>query len=234
MIFEVGGDAHVRHQDGAKASEALASRVAHAAIDQAVRPVRQKCACESLGGHVTRGVVVGDILRRVGPHVVEHGVEIGLVEAHLHARFEHADFRQLYGAMIDGLGMCGRQRTGGVPGPTFRAVKAAAGGARMAKCRHNHARHGAACDPLLYRNAMEGAQFRGNAVVTPGFQLEDQGQVRGTRNRFQNASGGVQAGTRRQAPVRRSLRLGGVSSTRRAFRRVAAGRGRDRRSPLRS
>lgn len=72
------------------------------------------------------------------------------------------------------------------------------------------------------------------AVVTPGFQLEDQGQVRGTRNRFQNASGGVQAGTRRQAPVRRSLRLGGVSSTRRAFRRVAAGRGRDRRSPLRS
>src|ERR1022692_974301 len=30
----------------------------------------------------------------------------------------------------------------------------------MAKCRHNHARHGAGCDPLLYRNAMEGAQFR--------------------------------------------------------------------------
>src|ERR1022692_2143011 len=43
---------------------------------------------------------------------------------------------------------------------------------------------------------------------------------------------GYRQGTRRQAPVRRSLRLGGVSSTRRAFRRVAAGRGRDRRSPF--
>ena len=50
-------------------------------------------------------------------NVVEDGIEIGLISAHLHEGIEHADFRQFLCPVIDDFGVRRRKCPAGVPAP---------------------------------------------------------------------------------------------------------------------
>src|SRR5208282_2012712 len=126
-----------------------ATAAAHAAINYAIRARAQELAGERLRGPIMIRVIKLGERRIATPDIVELGGEVGEIFAHLEPRLEHADLRKLGRAVEDRLGLCRSKVERGVPGAPAALVEAAATRARMAECRHDHARLRPTHDPLV-------------------------------------------------------------------------------------
>lgn len=142
-----------------------------------------------LGGFIARRIV--DALD--GPDIMEAGVEIRKIKAHLDASIEDADFGQFLRPVISDLGLGRFEFAGGVPGSAMGIVEPPSGRARMAVSRHNDGRMWPG-HPLRLWNPVQHAHLCGDAVIGPGFELEDVREILRARDTIENAAGGVAAG----------------------------------------
>jgi len=85
-------------------------RVTHTAVGDAVRSRPEEVARQSSRGRVIGRVVELGVGATGSADIVEHGIEIGQVLAHLEAGLEDADLRELGAPVVCGLGMGGLDR----------------------------------------------------------------------------------------------------------------------------
>ena len=104
-------------------------------------------------------------------------LKVSLVEedsAILEPGIEHPDFFQLDRAMMNDLGMRRLQRSGCIPRAEIGIIESRSMRIGMTERRHDHAGHWLSYNPLIVANPMQHAQLRGDAVIGPAFQLEDE------------------------------------------------------------
>jgi hypothetical protein len=101
-VFEVRTGSYVICKSGAEANDTLATRIADAAVPQAVRSSLQKRGTELLACDVAIRIVTR-IELWARSHVMKFGFEIRQVLTHLNRRFEDAAFGDLFGPVKNGL-----------------------------------------------------------------------------------------------------------------------------------
>jgi hypothetical protein len=98
--FVMSAGANVADKRRAEAREALATRIAHAPVDDAVTAGLEHPLTKLLRGGIRLGIIQGSRLAGC-PNVYEPRAEVREVHTHLDPGFERADLSQLVGAMKD-------------------------------------------------------------------------------------------------------------------------------------